>query len=55
MVAAGIPVTQADGLLRYFQAVKDHKIYGPTATMAELLGRRTFDDWVRDHVSAFVG
>lgn len=55
MVAAGVPATQADGLIRYFQGVKDGKIYPPTATIGELLGRppRTFDDWLRDHVSAF--
>ena len=57
MVAAGVPLTQADGLMRYFEGAKDGKIYPPTLTMAELLGRapRSFDDWVRDHVSALVG
>lgn len=57
MVAAGVPLTQADGLIRYFDAAKDGKIYPPTRTMADLLGRppRSFDDWVRDHVSALVG
>jgi uncharacterized protein YbjT (DUF2867 family) len=57
MVAAGVPLTQADGLIRYFEAAKDGKVYPPTRTMADLLGRspRSFDDWVRDHVSALVG
>ena len=57
MVAAGVPVTQADGLMRYFGGVKDGKIYPPTSTIAELLGRppRSFDDWLRDHASAFAG
>lgn len=57
MVAAGVPLTQADGLMRYFEAAKDGKIYPPTATMADLLGRapRSFDDWVRDHVGALAG
>ena len=58
MVAAGVPLTQADGVMRYFEeGVKAGKIYPPTPTMAELLGRppRSFDDWVRDHVSALAG
>jgi hypothetical protein len=58
MVAAGIPKTQADGLMRYFHdGVKLEKIYPPTPTIAELLGRqpRSFDDWVRDHASALRG
>ena len=57
MVAAGVPVTQADGLMRYFDGVKDGKIYPPTSTIAELLGRppRSFDDWLRGHASAFAG
>lgn len=55
MVAAGVPLTQADGLMRYFKGVKDGKIYPPTSTIAELLGRppRSFDDWLWDHASAF--
>ncbi len=57
MVAAGVPLTQADGLMRYFEGVKDGKIYPPTSIMAELLGRapRSFDDWVHDHASALAG
>lgn len=57
MVAAGVPLTQADGLVRYFEGAKAGKIYPPTATMGQLLGRppRSFDDWVRDHVSALTG
>jgi uncharacterized protein YbjT (DUF2867 family) len=54
MLAAGVPATQAEGLLLYFDGVKAGKIYAPTPTVAELLGRlpRSFDDWVRDHVAA---
>jgi hypothetical protein len=57
MIASGIPATQADGLLRYFDAAKSGKIYPPTWTMQELLGRppRTFGDWVNDHVDALRG
>ena len=57
MVAAGVPLTQADGLMRYFEGVKNGKVYPPTSTMADLLGRapRSFDDWLRDHASAFAG
>ena len=55
MVAAGVPVTQADGLMAYFKGVRDGSIYPPTSTIAELLGRppRSFDDWLRDHAGAF--
>lgn len=55
MVAAGVPATQADGLISYFRGVKDGKIYPPTPTIQELLGRppRSFDDWARDHAGAF--
>ena len=54
MVAAGVPYTQAAGLIRYFEGVRAGKVYPPTATMAELLGRppRSFDDWVGAHVRA---
>ncbi len=57
MLAAGVPATQAEGLLTYFDAVRAGKIYPPTTTLAELLGRppRSFDEWVRDNVSAFRG
>ena len=52
MVAAGVPITQADGLMRYFNdGVKAGKIYPPTSTIYELLGRppRSFDDWLADN------
>ncbi len=55
MVAAGIPRTQAEGLMRYFdEGVKAGKIYPPTTTISELLGRppHSFDDWLRDNTSA---
>lgn len=54
MVAAGFPSTQADGVLIYFKGVKAGKIYPPTSTVADLLGRpaHTFDEWVRDNVAA---
>ncbi len=53
MLASGVPPALADSMLRYFAGVKAGKIYPPTATVAELLGRpaRTFDEWVRDHVA----
>lgn len=54
MVAAGIPRTQADGVLRYFvDGVKAGKIYPPTTTIFELLKRppRSFDDWLADNVA----
>lgn len=51
MLAAGVPRTQADGLLLYFGGVRAGEIYPPTSTVADLLGRppRGFDAWVRDH------
>ena len=52
MVAAGVPITQADGLMRYFNdGVRAGKIYPPTSTIYELLGRppRSFDDWLADN------
>lgn len=54
MVAAGVPAPQADGLVRYFGGVKAGKVYPPTATFADLLGRlpRSFDDWLRDNAGA---
>jgi uncharacterized protein YbjT (DUF2867 family) len=54
MLAGGVPATQAEGLLLYFDGVKEGKVYPPTPTVAELLGRqpRSFDDWVRDHAAA---
>ncbi|WP_339928517.1 SDR family oxidoreductase [uncultured Brevundimonas sp.] len=57
MVAAGVPLTQASGLMRYFEGVKGGRVYPPTQTIAELLGRapRSLDDWVRDHLSALAG
>ena len=54
MVSAGIPATQADGLVRYFaEGVKAGKISPPTTTISELLGRppRSFDDWLVDNAA----
>lgn len=41
-------------MLRYFAGVKAGKIYPPTPTVAEVLGRpaRTFEQWAKDHVAA---
>lgn len=54
MVAAGIPATQADGLMRYFDGgVKAGEIYPPTTIVSDLLGRppRSFDDWLGDNAA----
>ncbi|MBI3451372.1 MAG: SDR family oxidoreductase [Rhodospirillales bacterium] len=57
MMAAGVPSTQADGLLQYFDGVKAGHIYPPTQTIAEVLGRppRSFDAWLDDHAAALRG
>jgi uncharacterized protein YbjT (DUF2867 family) len=54
MLAAGVPPAVADSVLRYFAGVKAGKIYPPTPTVAELLGRpaRTFEQWAKDHAVA---
>ncbi len=53
MLASGVPPAVADSILRYFAGVKAGKIYPPTPTVAEVLGRpaRTFDEWVRGHAA----
>lgn len=53
LIAAGVPIPQAETLLRHFDGVRSGQIYPPTMTITELLGRpaRTFDDWLRDHVT----
>lgn len=58
MVAAGIPATQANGLMRYFEGgVKAGKIYPPTSTISELLGRppRSFNEWLVDNIDQLRG
>lgn len=57
MVAAGVPLTQADGLMSYCEGVRNGKVYPPTTTMTELLGRapRSFDDWVSANTKALRG
>lgn len=54
MLATGLPSAQADSMLRYFAGVKAGKIYPPTSTVAELLGRpaHTFDEWLHDNAAA---
>lgn len=53
LLAAGVPATQAEGLLLYFAAVRAGENSSPTSTVADVLGRppRSFDTWVRDHVA----
>jgi uncharacterized protein YbjT (DUF2867 family) len=51
MIAAGLPSSQADAVLMLFDGIKAGKVYPPTATISELLGRpaRSFDEWLADH------
>lgn len=53
LIASGMPDTQARGVLTYFEAVRQGRIYPPTDTFAGLLGRapRTFDEWVQDNLA----
>jgi uncharacterized protein YbjT (DUF2867 family) len=57
LVSAGVPPTQAEGLMRYFEAARQGKIYPPTDTIQRLLNRppRSFVVWVRDHVQLLKG
>ena len=52
MVSNGAPADHLDSVLSYFKGVREGKIYPPTQTVQEILGRpaRTFDDWLADHV-----
>jgi uncharacterized protein YbjT (DUF2867 family) len=55
LLSMGVPSPIADSFLIFFAAVRDGKIYPPTSTVADLLGRppRSFDAWARDHAAAF--
>lgn len=57
LLSAGVPATQAEGLMVYFDAVKAGRIYPPTTTIADILGRppRRFEEWVRDNADALRG
>lgn len=54
MMQAGLPSSQADAVLMLFDGIKAGKIYPPTATISELLGRpaRSFDEWLSDQAHA---
>lgn len=53
MAAAGIPAPYAESMLCYFAAIKQGKMYAPTSTVADLLGRpaHSFDDWARHNAA----
>lgn len=50
LLSAGLPPSQADALLMLFDGIRAGKVYPPTQTVAELLGRpaRSLDDWLAD-------
>jgi len=54
MVAQGIPTALAESMLSFFSGVKAGKIYSPTHTVEEVLGRppRSFDDWAHNNAAA---
>jgi uncharacterized protein YbjT (DUF2867 family) len=53
LIAGGMPDTQARGVLKYFEAVRQDRVAPPTDTVAHLLGRppRSFDEWVQEHLA----
>jgi uncharacterized protein YbjT (DUF2867 family) len=57
MISSGVPDTQAQGIIRYFEAVRKGQVYPPTDTIKRLLGRqpRRFDDWVTGHLRELRG
>jgi len=52
-LSMGFHAPSAESFVRMFVAVKDGKVFPPTTTVANLLGRapRSFDDWARDHAA----
>ena len=50
LLCAGLPSSQADALLMLFDGIRVGKVYPPTQTVADLLGRpaRSLDDWLAD-------
>ena len=50
LLSAGLPASQADALLMLFDGIRAGKVYPPTQTVADLLGRpaRSLDDWLAD-------
>jgi uncharacterized protein YbjT (DUF2867 family) len=54
-LSMGFHTPTAESFIQMFVAVRNGKIFPPTSTVAELLGRpaRSFDDWARDHATAF--
>jgi uncharacterized protein YbjT (DUF2867 family) len=57
MISSGVPDTQAQGIIRYFEAVRQGQVYPPTDTIQRLLGRqpRRFDDWIAGHLRELRG
>ena len=50
LLSAGLPSSQADALLMLCDGIRAGKVYPPTQTVADLLGRpgRSLDDWLAD-------
>ena len=50
LLSAGLPASQADALLMLFDGIRAGKVYPPTQTVADRLGRpaRGLDDWLAD-------
>jgi (4-alkanoyl-5-oxo-2,5-dihydrofuran-3-yl)methyl phosphate reductase len=54
-LSAGFWPPMVESFIAMFAAVREGKVYPPTNTVAELLGRppRSFDDWARANAAAF--
>ena len=50
LLSAGLPSSQADALLMLFDGIRAGKVYPPTESVADLLGRpaRILDDYPAD-------
>ncbi len=52
MSQSGSRLPLVESMLSYYVAgIRNGKMYAPTSTIRDLLGRpaRSFDEWVRDH------
>jgi uncharacterized protein YbjT (DUF2867 family) len=54
MLTSGMPSSQVDAVLMLFDGIRAGKVYPPTETVAELLGRPAcnFNQWLADHAAA---
>jgi uncharacterized protein YbjT (DUF2867 family) len=55
LLAMGVPEPTADSFLAFFRGVKEGRIFPPTSTVGDLLGRPpySFDEWASANAAAF--